>query len=293
MSDKLPAFQFYPADWMSDPALRSVSYEARGLWADMLCLMHKSDRRGYLQLNGRPVSPEEIARMTGGAADQVARLLQELVSAGVPSATEDGVIFNRRMVLDEQKRKLCSEAGKAGGGNPSFKGDTKGGPKGTTKGRTKRNTPPSYSASSSSSTSGREETAKDTGAGAPATTNLTVIEPKKLQPHQEFVERWKKAYTSLNEGNTYQDDKTDYILVAELIRKHGLDACIEKARILGVLCKKRSAWFTKEGGGCFTIGKLRSRWNEIVETAHQPSEEDDERDALRRQEELRARAHNV
>jgi hypothetical protein len=44
---KLPSFQFYPGDWMKDPALRSVSLEARGLWIDMLCLLFESGRRGY------------------------------------------------------------------------------------------------------------------------------------------------------------------------------------------------------------------------------------------------------
>jgi hypothetical protein len=34
------------------------------------------------------------------------------------------------MVRDEQKRAKCSEAGKRGGGNPTFKGDNKGDPKG-------------------------------------------------------------------------------------------------------------------------------------------------------------------
>ncbi len=43
---KLPSFQFYPGDWMKDPALRSVSLEARGLWMDMLCLLFESVRRG-------------------------------------------------------------------------------------------------------------------------------------------------------------------------------------------------------------------------------------------------------
>jgi hypothetical protein len=66
LMDKLPFFKFYPGDWMKDPALRSVSIAARGLWIDMLCLMHESDRRGYLQhATGKPVTAEQLARMTG------------------------------------------------------------------------------------------------------------------------------------------------------------------------------------------------------------------------------------
>lgn len=134
---KLPAFQFYPGDWMKDPALRSVSLAARGLWIDMLCLMHESARRGYLQhATGKPVTAEQLARMTGCSTDDVSRLLQELTTSGVFSCTEHGVIYSRRFVREENKRRLCSEAGKKGGGNPSltYKGLPKGVPKGRSKG---------------------------------------------------------------------------------------------------------------------------------------------------------------
>jgi hypothetical protein len=112
---------------------------------DMICLMHEGDRRGYLQhATGKPVSPEQIARMTGCSADEVSRLLQELCDSGVYSCTTSGVIFSRRIVRDERKRQLCVEAGKKGG-NPTLKGQSKGAPKGAAKGEPT----PSSSASSS------------------------------------------------------------------------------------------------------------------------------------------------
>lgn len=150
MKDKRPSFQFYPGDWMKDPALRSVSLSARGLWTDMLCLMFENDRRGYLQhVTGKPVTAEQLARMTGSSTDDVSRMLQELEDSGVFSRNEHGIIFSRRQVRDERKRELCSEAGKRGGGNPAFKGVSKGTPKGIPK----QNTNPSSSASSSASSS--------------------------------------------------------------------------------------------------------------------------------------------
>ena len=98
---KLPSFQFYPGDWMKDPTLRSISLEARGLWIDMLCLLSGSGRRGYLQhVTGKPVSDEQLARMTGGSSEQVSRLLQELEDSGVFSRTEHGMIYSRRMIRD-------------------------------------------------------------------------------------------------------------------------------------------------------------------------------------------------
>ncbi len=138
MSTDLPFMKFFPGDYLRDPAVRSCSLTARGLWTDMLCFMHLSPRRGYLQQNGKPVSAEQIARMSGCSTDDASRLLQELEDAGVFSRTEHGTIYSRRMVAEETKRQKCSEAGKAGGGNPTFGGDPKGGSKGQSKGASKR-----------------------------------------------------------------------------------------------------------------------------------------------------------
>lgn len=101
---KLPGFIFYPGDWMKDPELRSVSSEARGLWIDMLCLMFESKRRGYLELRYGGVTAESLARMTGNLEARVIIWLEELESKGVFSRDEQGVIFCRKMVRDQEFR---------------------------------------------------------------------------------------------------------------------------------------------------------------------------------------------
>jgi hypothetical protein len=115
VSDKKPSFQFYPGDWMKDPAVRQCSLAARGLWIDMLFLMFESSRRGYLQqANGTPTLPEQLSRMTGCDRDEAAHLLQELENAGVFSRTENGTIYSRRMARDERISSVRREAGKSG-----------------------------------------------------------------------------------------------------------------------------------------------------------------------------------
>lgn len=147
---KKPSFQFYPGDWMKDPALRSCSHAARGLWIDMLCLMFESPRRGYLQqANGQPTTTSQVARMTGCDSAEAAHLLQELEDSGVLSRTEHGVYFSRRMVRDESKREKCAEAGKRGGGNPALVSTYKGHSKGSPIGRSKGELNPSSSSSTS------------------------------------------------------------------------------------------------------------------------------------------------
>jgi len=121
MTKKLPAFQFYPGDWMKDPALRACTYAAKGLWIDMLCLMYESDRRGVLQLSdGAAVTPAQIARMTGGTTREVEKLIAELESAGV-CGRDGGSLTCRRMIRDEARRVQAIEDGKRGG-NPILKG---------------------------------------------------------------------------------------------------------------------------------------------------------------------------
>lgn len=66
MSDKLPAMQFYPADWRKDPGVQCLSFEDRGIWFEIICLMHESPRRGYLLMpNGSPMMTTSLARIIG------------------------------------------------------------------------------------------------------------------------------------------------------------------------------------------------------------------------------------
>jgi len=104
-SAKLPFFQFYPSDWLSDPLLRACSIAARGLWIDLLSLMWDSPRRGFLMTGAqKPYSAEQLARMAGCAAKDVSALLDELKSVGVCSVKRDGTIYSRRIVREEEKR---------------------------------------------------------------------------------------------------------------------------------------------------------------------------------------------
>tara|TARA_R110000824_G_scaffold75947_11_gene192612 strand:- start:2717 stop:3457 length:741 start_codon:yes stop_codon:yes gene_type:complete len=100
---KKPAMLFYPRDWLADPALNVCSLCAQGLWLRMICYMWESEKRGYLMVNGKALHPDQICRLVGAGnrADEVLHWLDELKDAGVYSVTEDGIIYNRRMVDDQ------------------------------------------------------------------------------------------------------------------------------------------------------------------------------------------------
>ena len=106
---KLPAFLFYPKDWKEDPALQMCSREARSVWIDMLCLMFNAPIRGVCQSGGRPWTHQEIASAIGGDIGSNVACITELVSKAVAAVNDCGAIFSRRMVRDEQARKLDRE----------------------------------------------------------------------------------------------------------------------------------------------------------------------------------------
>jgi len=108
-----PWIKFYPSDWRADPALRMCSIGARGLWMEMLCIMHEAG--GYLTVNGKELQPRQLAVLTGSTVDEVASFIEELSDAGVFSRDERGVIFSRRMLKDIAKAEEDRAAGKKGG----------------------------------------------------------------------------------------------------------------------------------------------------------------------------------
>lgn len=90
---------------------------ARGLWADMLALMHEAVPYGHLLVNAVAPSHKQLALLVGATERDCRGLVGELRDAGVFSETNEGVIYSRRMVRDEIKATQDRENGK-GGGNP-------------------------------------------------------------------------------------------------------------------------------------------------------------------------------
>lgn len=130
-----PWRKFYTSAWRSDAPLRMCSYAARGLWVDLLTLMHESPTCGFLLVNNVAPSIKQLTGLLGGTQREVKELLTELGDAGVysvvggpmpddvkkliPSHMAAGILFSRRMVRDEAKAARDRANGK-GGGNPNI-----------------------------------------------------------------------------------------------------------------------------------------------------------------------------
>lgn len=155
---KRPSFQFYPADWLRDTALRSCSTGARGLWIDMICFMHEGNPYGHLKVGNKVILPTNLASMVGATLEDVEGWLEELYQAGVFELGEGGEIFSKRMVRDETLRNKRAEGGKLGG-NPALKVNHKDNHKVVDEDKQK---PTPSSSSSSSSSSSLSSTKKNT-----------------------------------------------------------------------------------------------------------------------------------
>jgi hypothetical protein len=116
---KLPYIQFYTTDWLGDKSVRMLSISARGLWMDMLCLMSEATPRGYLILNGKPITNEQLARVVGSSKDDVSVLVKEIIESGAASVTDQGCLYSRRIIRDEQRRSEQIKNGQKGG-NPDL-----------------------------------------------------------------------------------------------------------------------------------------------------------------------------
>ena len=163
---KLPAIQFYPGDWHKDQGVQALDLLQRGAWFELLLMMHDSDERGVLLVNGAPMPDAVIARRLGLDNQSANQILTTLLTYGVASRREaDGALFCRRMVKDERLRQVRTESGKKGG-NPRLLNQTAN--------QTPKQTPttgvmqiPTPSSSSSITTSIEEREVADATASAP------------------------------------------------------------------------------------------------------------------------------
>lgn len=91
-SEKLPAFQLYPADWRIDIGVQALPFEDRGIWFEILCLMYESEDRGKLTLAGKPMSNEALAIILGIDQQNLEKTITKLLEYGVASRSKDGAL---------------------------------------------------------------------------------------------------------------------------------------------------------------------------------------------------------
>lgn len=114
---KSPGFWFFTGDWMKDPELRFCSIFARGLLADLLCILFEANEQGYASNpDGTARSDEQIVdAVSGGSQAEKLAALAELEKSGVLSRDSRGVLFSRRIARLAELSKTRKQNGSKGG----------------------------------------------------------------------------------------------------------------------------------------------------------------------------------
>jgi len=130
---KRPSFQFYPADWQANSNLRRCSFEEKGLWLEVICLLHDQETYGVAHWTLR-----ELAQAIGCAPAKLKGLVEKGILKGADSGQVCGAMvytprtgrklgapvvlvdeqpgpvwYSSRMVIDEHKRIARGDTGEA------------------------------------------------------------------------------------------------------------------------------------------------------------------------------------
>lgn len=93
----LPYFKFYPADWLADRTVRTMSPEARGIYWDLLAVAWNE--------GGIPADPSSLAGWLGVTPKRFQRIWVEI--EGCWESNGHSLLVNPRL---ERERREASEA---------------------------------------------------------------------------------------------------------------------------------------------------------------------------------------
>jgi hypothetical protein len=113
-SAALPWMKFAPDRWQRDEAVRMCGAAARGVWLELICIMHKAEPYGHLLVRGKQPTDRQLSVITGLTILEIAQGLTELEENEVFSRTAEGVIFSRGMVRDMELHEEMSRRGSKG-----------------------------------------------------------------------------------------------------------------------------------------------------------------------------------
>ncbi|MCW1885603.1 hypothetical protein OKA04_12765 [Luteolibacter flavescens] len=110
----LPYLQFFPADWLQDTRVLSLS--AKGAWIDLLCAMWTARERGRIRMR-----LPAYGRLIGATDERTAQILDEITDLGIAEREdgEDGTItvWCRRMLRDAGELEAQAEQRKQSAAN--------------------------------------------------------------------------------------------------------------------------------------------------------------------------------
>ncbi len=116
---KLPYFPFFPGDWLSDPKLKSCSFRAKGVWADLIAISFYLPVPGVFRTENERLTDENITDMLTGKTREKNLGFKELVEKKILKRMEDKTYYCKRLYEICRLSEIRRQAGKKGG-NPSL-----------------------------------------------------------------------------------------------------------------------------------------------------------------------------
>ena len=109
---KIPYMRFYPGDWLSDPKVRRLTWEQKGIYIDMLSLMWKNGENASL-----PDDPDAIASMLGIQKRKFLKIFRVFFEKNFEIFFRaDGRIFQKRVLSEweaaNEKSQKATESAK-------------------------------------------------------------------------------------------------------------------------------------------------------------------------------------
>ena len=115
---KNPSDTWFYNDWENDEKLKACSLAAQGLWMRLLCIAARSPERGIVQIGSLNLSlPDGLAHVAlavGRPLEEIAPLIDELVSSGAAYLDRRKQIYNKRMRDAAKVSAARAEAGEKG-----------------------------------------------------------------------------------------------------------------------------------------------------------------------------------
>lgn len=93
----------------------------------------------------------------------------------------------------------------------------------------------------------------------PTAKEVTNIKPIIDEIYKLFCSIYKK-----HTGNAYMPKNHEFVNLTRIVKTYSKETIVNKIYLFEAMCKNKVNYFTKSGFADFTIGKLVSRWNEIV-----------------------------
>lgn len=108
MAEKLPFIQLFTGDWLKDPCVRMLSTSARGIWWDLICIMHESGRSGVIA-----GTADMLSRAVGCPTSEMNGAINEFQvcrTCAVETDDNNGVVTLtcRRMAREARERELAA-----------------------------------------------------------------------------------------------------------------------------------------------------------------------------------------